>query len=84
MLQHSLQLLRLFALPSIASYCLIHFDVESRQLARRAVSPGCVGGGEFGCITQPPKKIKKGAQIAERGSGKRNVLNIKKFSGKLV
>jgi hypothetical protein len=67
-LQHSLQIfLRLFALPSMASYCLIHFDGESGQLARRAVPPVCVGGWS---VSPPPKKSKKGAQIAERGPWK--------------
>jgi hypothetical protein len=62
MLQHSLQLLRLFALPSIASYFLFISMLKVDSLhagpCHLGVGGGGGGGGEFVCITQHPKKSK--------------------------
>jgi hypothetical protein len=48
------------------------------KITSRAVPPG-EGGGVY----HPQREVKKKAQIAERGPGNRNVLNIKEFSGGL-
>ena len=77
MLQHSLQL----ALTTlcIAKHSLLFFLFISMEKVDSLHAGPCHlgvwaggggGGGGVGCITQPPKKSKKGAQIAERGAWK--------------
>ena len=62
MLQHSLQLLRLFALPSIASYFLFISMLKVDSLHAGPCHLGVGGGGSLCVSLNTQRKVKIGTQ----------------------